>query len=67
MSKVKKSTIKQQKKYSIEELEAVLENDVDIPLEILPNGEVRTKGSTSIDETGGIKPITMREDIGGEY
>ncbi len=55
------------KKPSIEELEAILDQEEDIPIEILPNGEIRSKGQTDISELGGKKPITMREDLGGEY
>ena len=52
---------------TIAELEAILQNEEEVPIEILPNGEVREKGSTSLQETGGRKPLTMREDLGGEY
>ena len=52
---------------TIAELEAILQNEEEVPLEILPNGEVREKGTTSALELGGRKPLTMREDLGGEY
>lgn len=52
---------------TIKELEAILEQEEDVPVEILPNGEIRAQGSTSAAELGGRKPITMREDLGGEY
>jgi hypothetical protein len=52
---------------TIAELEAILQNEEEIPLEILPNGEVREKDTTSAQELGGRKPLTMREDLGGEY
>jgi hypothetical protein len=52
---------------TIAELEAILQNEEEVPIEILPNGEVREKGATSTLETGGRKPLTMREDLGGEY
>jgi len=47
---------------SIAELEAILNSEEDAELEIMPNGEVRSK-------TGGHakKPLTMREHLGGEY
>jgi phage I-like protein len=32
-------------------------------IEILPNGEIRAKGGSPTD----VKPLTMREDLGGEY
>ncbi len=55
------------RKPTIFELEQLLENEEDVPIEILPNGEVRARGSTSSAELQGRKPITMREDLGGEY
>jgi hypothetical protein len=51
---------------TIDQLEAILASEEEVPIEILPNGEVRAKG-TSLQETGGKKPLTMREDLGGEY
>ena len=52
---------------TIAELEAILEQEEEVEIEILPNGEVRAKGQSSSWETGGRKPLTMREDLGGEY
>lgn len=52
---------------TIAELEAILDKEAEIEIEILPNGEVRAKGQTTTDERGGRKPLTMREDLGGEY
>lgn len=52
---------------TIAQLEAILENEEQVEIEILPNGEVRSKGGTSTQELGGRKPLTMREDLGGEY
>lgn len=52
---------------TIAELEAILEKEDEVEIEILPNGEVRAKGQTSDLERGGRKPLTMREDLGGEY
>jgi len=54
-------------KPTIDQLEAILANEEEVPIEILPNGEVRAKGQTSAAELGGKKPLTMREDLGGEY
>ena len=54
-------------KLTISELEKLLnaENDwEDSTIEILPNGEIRMKGDS---EKLGIKPLTMRENLGGEY
>lgn len=52
---------------TISELEAILEREEQTEIEILPNGEVRAKGQTASNELGGKKPLTMREDLGGEY
>lgn len=52
---------------SIAELEAILQREDEVEIEILPNGEVRAKDKTTPAERGGRKPLTMREDLGGEY
>jgi hypothetical protein len=52
---------------SIAELEAILEREDEVEIEILPNGEVRAKNQTTPFERGSRKPLTMREDLGGEY
>jgi hypothetical protein len=52
---------------TIAELEAILDMEEEVEIEILPNGEVRAKGQTTQRELGGLKPLTMREDLGGEY
>jgi hypothetical protein len=52
---------------SIAELERQLDNEEEAEIEILPNGEVREKGKTTDAERGGRKPLTMRENLGGEY
>ena len=52
---------------TIAELEKILDQEEEVEIEILPNGEVRAKGQSSTQETGGRKPLTMREDLGGEY
>lgn len=51
---------------TIRELEKILDEEEDTPIEILPNGEVRPLG-THADELHGGKPLTLREDLGGEY
>jgi len=55
------------RKPSIYELEQILKEEEEVPIEILPNGEVRALGSTALSELQGKKPLTMREDLGGEY
>jgi hypothetical protein len=54
-------------KPTIAELERILDSEAEVEIEILPNGEVRARGQTSTEERGGLKPLTMREDLGGEY
>ena len=52
---------------TISELEDILASEQEVEIEILPNGEVRAKGQTTAVELGGRKPLTMRENLGGEY
>lgn len=52
---------------TIAELEAILEREEEVEIDILPNGEVRARGQSTAQELGGRKPLTMREDLGGEY
>lgn len=52
---------------SIAELEAILQREDEVEIEILPSGEVRAKDQTTSAERGNRKPLTMREDLGGEY
>ena len=54
-------------KPTIHELEEILDEEEDTPIEILPNGEIRALGGSDVTETGFRKPITMKEDLGGEY
>ena len=57
------------KKPSIDELERMLdraENENDLqPIQILPNGQIRAMDGSELPPD--VKPITMREDVGGEY
>lgn len=55
------------KRPTIHEIEAFMEEDADNHIEILPNGECRILGGSSKMETKNRKPITMRENLGGEY
>ena len=50
---------------TIDELERLLASDDDVELEILPNGEVRAKGTGK--KQGVPKVLTMRDNLGGEY
>ena len=55
------------RKPTIHELEELLESEEDTPIEILPNGEIRAFGGSDAVERDFKKPLTMREDLGGEY
>lgn len=55
------------RKPTIKELEQLLESEEDTPIEILPNGEIRARGESDPAERDYKKPLTMREDLGGEY
>ena len=55
------------RKPTIEELERLLESEEDAVIEILPNGEIRAEGGSDSRERNHKKPLTMREDLGGEY
>lgn len=52
---------------TIAELEAIFSQEDEVQIEILPNGEVRAVGDHTANELAGRKPLTMREDLGGEY
>ena len=57
---------------SIEDLERLLDGETgddwdSHAIEILPNGEIRCIGGSTEEETAFKKPITLREDLGGEY
>ena len=55
------------RKPTIEELERMLDEEEDTPIEILPSGEIRAHGGSDPAERDHKKPLTMREDLGGEY
>lgn len=56
------------KRVSIDQLEKLLQRDDELMLEIMPNGEIR---EFSEEEQAAVrsrrKPLTMRENLGGEY
>lgn len=52
---------------SLTELERILDQEDQVEIEILPNGEVRAKNQATDMDRGYRKPLTMREDLGGEY
>ena len=52
---------------SVSEIEAMLEQEEDVTIEILPNGEIRALGGSDAADRDFKKPLTMREDLGGEY
>ena len=51
----------------IDELERLLNSEEDTPIQILPNGEIREVGQATASEMGTKKPLTMKENLGGEY
>ena len=51
----------------IDELERLLNSEEDIPIQILPNGEIRQVGQATSADIGNKKPLTMKENLGGEY
>ena len=51
---------------TIAELEAILNSECETPIVILPSGEIRAATPEEIAARG-PKPITMRENLGGEY
>ena len=54
-------------KPTIAELEALLNKEEETAIQILPNGEIREVGKATWAEVGTKKPLTMRENLGGEY
>ena len=51
----------------IDELERLLNSEEDTPIQILPNGEIREVGQATRAEMGTKQPLTMKENLGGEY
>jgi hypothetical protein len=51
----------------IDELEKLLNSEEDTPIQILPNGEIREIGQATSADMGNKKPLTMKENLGGEY
>lgn len=51
----------------LDELELLLNSEEDVPIQILPNGEIRQIGHATPSEFGNKKPLTMKENLGGEY
>jgi hypothetical protein len=54
-------------KPTIKELEDILNSEETTPVKILPNGEIQPLNQNSLAELGAKKPLTMRENLGGEY
>jgi hypothetical protein len=52
---------------TIQDLEALLNAEEETPIQILPNGEIRPIGQVNSVDLAGRKPLTMRENLGGEY
>jgi len=66
---MKNDGVKKKKMPTIAQLEALLKSEEDVPLTIMPNGEVRRlKGKAlKLAQQEKLKPITYKEDLGGEY
>ena len=56
-----------EKNLTIEELERLLNTEEDANIQILPNGQIMQVGKATEKEMGSKKPITFRENLGGEY
>ena len=55
-------------KLSIDDLERMFKREDEVMLEILPNGEIREfSEEEKADVRSRRKPLTMRENLGGEY
>lgn len=54
------------KKPTIAELEKLLNQDEEVPIQIMPNGEIRAVKKIRKNK-GELKPLTMKENLGGEY
>ena len=54
------------KKPTIDELERILNRECEDHIEIAPNGSIVVRLMTD-EERGNRKPLTMRENLGGEY
>lgn len=55
------------KKATIQELEDILNSEEITPVKILPNGEIQKLNQNSLAELGSKTPLTLRENLGGEY
>ena len=60
---VGKVAVSDKPKPTIAEIEALLNSDEEVSLEILPNGEIRRASGKPTT----LKPLTFRERLGGEY
>ena len=56
----------QKQRYTIADLERMINREEDHLIEILPNGEIKVVTDRPID-IGDKKPLTLRENLGGEY
>jgi hypothetical protein len=54
-------------KPSIDDLARLLNSEEDAPIQILPNGEIRELDQATAADMGSKKPLTMKENLGGEY
>lgn len=54
------------RRMTIAEIEVLLNREEECEFEILPNGEIRQLGGSKADGKK-LKPITLGENLGGEY
>lgn len=57
----------EKKKPTIAELEELLKTDDTVAFQILPNGEIRKADPKELTALGAKVPLTMRDNLGGEY
>jgi len=56
-----------EQKTKIQELERILNSEEETPVRILPNGDIAPANQTSGVDLGEKRPLTMKENLGGEY
>lgn len=56
-----------EQKTKIQELERILNSEEETPVRILPNGDIAPANQTSGVDLGAKRPLTMKENLGGEY
>ena len=65
LGKIMKKSKNKPSRMTLDEIEALLNSDDEVAIDILPNGEVRTHPAK--ERTEPLKILTFREKLGGEY